>query len=125
MRTESLMSRNFYALSGAALLLTLVGCAQPTPSLYQWGAYQPQVYALYSDPGKVSPEEQIAKLEEDYQKARSANKAVPPGFHAHLGYLYFQSGKADQAVQSFNTEKALFPESTVYMNRLIAQIKKQ
>ena len=105
-------------------LLALIGCAQKPTSLYQWGTYQPQIYALYSDPGKVSPEEQIAKLEEDYQKARSTNQAVPPGFHAHLGYLYFQAGKADQAVQSFNTEKALFPESTVYMNRLIAQIKK-
>jgi hypothetical protein len=71
----------------------------------------------------VPPEAQITQLEEDYQKARAANKSVPPGYHAHLGFLYFQVGKPDQALQSLQTEKALFPESTVYMDRLIARIK--
>jgi hypothetical protein len=65
-----------------------------------------------------------AKLEADYQKARSTNKAVPPGFHAHLGYLYFKAGKDDQAFQSFQTEKALFPESGVYMDRILSKAKK-
>ncbi len=108
----------------ALLLLTLVGCAAPKQSLYQWGDYENQVYALYNDPGKSPVEEQIEKLEADYQKARSTNKAVPPGFHAHLGYLYFQAGKGDQAVQSFQTEKTLFPESAVYMDRILAKVKK-
>jgi hypothetical protein len=107
-----------------SLILALVGCAAQKQSLYQWGDYEKQVYALYNDPGKSPVEEQIAKLEEDYQKARSANKAVPPGFHAHLGYLYFQIGKSDQAVQSFQTEKLLFPESAVYMNLMLPKAKK-
>jgi hypothetical protein len=107
-----------------ALLLLLVGCAAPKQSLYQWGTYENQVYALYNDPGKSPVEQQIAKLEEDYQKARSSNKAVPPGFHAHLGYLYFQIGKSDQAAQSFQTEKSLFPESSVYMNLMLPKVKK-
>jgi hypothetical protein len=108
----------------ALLLFTLVGCAAPKQSLYQWGDYENQVYSLYNDPGKSPIEAQIEKLEADYQKARSTNKAVPPGFHAHLGYLYFQAGKGGQAVQSFQTEKTLFPESAVYMNRILAKVKK-
>ncbi|HWR73665.1 MAG TPA: DUF4810 domain-containing protein [Nitrospirota bacterium] len=103
------------------LAAALAGCAKPL--LYQWGSYEEQVYTMYSDPGKISPEEQLQHLEQDYQAARSANRPVPPGYHAHVGYLYFQLGKADQALQSFETEKALFPESTVYMDRLIARIK--
>jgi hypothetical protein len=106
------------------LLLTLVGCAAPKQSLYQWGDYENQVYALYNDPGQSPVEAQIERLEADYQKARSTNKTVPPGFHAHLGYLYFQAGKGDQAVQSFQTEKSLFPESAVYMDRILAKAKK-
>jgi hypothetical protein len=47
---------------------------------------------------------------------------VPPGYHAHLGYLYYQSGKADQALQSFETEKQLFPESTRFMDLLISRM---
>lgn len=109
-----------YAL-GAGLLLG--GCAQPAPPLYHWGSYEAQVHAAYNDPGKVSPQEQVAQLEADYQRARALNRAVPPGFHAHLGYLYFQIGRLDEAQQSFRTEAALFPESKVYMDRLSARLQ--
>jgi hypothetical protein len=102
----------------------LTACVSPTPSLYQWGSYEQQVYAMYNDPGKVPIEQQIAKLEEDYQKARASSKSMPPGFHAHLGYLYFGTGKLDQARQSFATEKSLFPESAVYMDRILAKLTK-
>jgi hypothetical protein len=112
--------------SSFLILLTvaiLAGCVHKKPLLYEWGSYEEQVYAMYSDTGKVPIEKQLEDLERDYQKARATNRPVPPGYHAHVGYLYFQLGKADQAVQSFETEKLLFPESTLYMDRLIARIK--
>ncbi len=115
-------NRSFLLLLAFTLL---AGCAAKQPPLYQWGSYEDQVYAMYRDTGKVPIEEQLENLEQDYQVARAADKPVPPGYHAHMGYLYFQLGKTDQALQSFETEKALFPESTVYMDRLIARVKKQ
>src|SRR5437764_12692483 len=89
------------------LALLAAGCA--SKKIYSWGHYEDLVYVSYSQPGKLPPEAQIEKLEADYQKARGQNKPVPPGFHAHLGNLYFQTGKADQARQEFETEKANFP----------------
>ena len=106
-----------------ALFGLVSGCA--TPTLYSWGHYEELVYVSYAQPGKVSPEMQVEKLEEDYQKARANNKRMHPGFHAHLGYLYFQLGKVDQALQEFATEKAEFPESAVLMDRLISNLKRQ
>jgi hypothetical protein len=103
----------------------LAGCNHAPQQLYQWGSYEEQLYAMYSDPGKVPVESQVESLERDYQRMRASNAAVPPGFHAHLGYLYFQLGKTDQAFQSFASEKSLFPESAVYMDRLMARLKKQ
>jgi len=105
-------------------IIALFGCAKKQP-LYQWGSYEDQIYALYSDTGKVPIEAQLQSLERDYQIARSANRPLPPGFHAHMGYLYFQLGKIDQAYQSFVTEEELFPESKIYMDRLIARIGKE
>ena len=107
-------------LAGLGLLLT--GCS--TPTLYSWGHYEELVYVTYATPGKAPPEMQIEKLEQDYQKARAANRRMHPGFHAHLGYLYFQTGKLDQARQEFETERAEFPESAVFMDRLLANLKK-
>lgn len=105
------------------VLLLLAGCASQ-PMLYTWGSYEDLVYTMYAKPDKATPELQITKLEEDFQKARAKNKAVPPGWHAHLGYLYFQTGKLDQARQEFETEKQNFPESAVFMDRLLANLNK-
>lgn len=102
------------------LLALLAGCA--SPPLYQWGQYESLVYATFAAPGAMPPERQIELLEQDYQKARSANRPVPPGFHAHLGYLYYHIGRLDQARQEFETEKANFPESAVFMDRLLANL---
>jgi len=108
------------------LLLLLVlslaaGCVRK-PLMYEWGSYEDQIYAMYSDTGKAPVEKQVEDLERDYQVARSENKPVPPGYHAHLGYLYYQLGKADQALQSFETEKKLFPESARYMDFLVSRV---
>ena len=120
------MKRGMHAVTwmGVWLLAGLAGCAQSgPPPLYQWGSYESQLYAMYVTPDKTSVQDQVSRLEADYQRARAANQAVPPGFHAHLGFLYFQLGQADQALQSFRTEAALFPESRPYMERLMGRLK--
>ena len=104
-------------LGGLALLS---GCS--TPTTYSWGHYENVIYTAYRAPDKATAEWQIEILEEDYQKARAANKPVPPGWHAYLGYLYFDLGKVDEARREFETEKAQFPESAVFMDRLVANL---
>lgn len=108
----------------ALLLASLAGCAS-NPGLYGWGNYEQLVYASYVAPGSLAPETQIQKLEEDYQKFRATNQRVPPGWHAHLGYLYAQTGKADEAQRELLAEKAAFPESTVMVDSLLANLRRQ
>jgi hypothetical protein len=107
-------------LAAPALALLLGGCAAPT--VYYWGQYEDLLYASYAAPGAVPPEQQVALMEEDRQKARAENKPLPPGYYAQLGYLYYQSGKPDEARQAFAIEKAQFPESAVLMDRLLASM---
>lgn len=108
------------ALAATAVLL-LTACATQRP-LYTWGSYEELIYASYNEPGKVPPEQQIEILEKEYQKVRATHTRVPPGWHAHLGYLYASIGKLDQAQQEFRTEKAEFPESAVFVDRLLANL---
>ena len=108
-------------LLGTALVLT--GCATQK-SRYEWGSYEEVVYASYLAREDVPAQRQVEVLEKDYQTARSENKRMPPGWHAHLGYLYYQVGKGDQARQELMTEKAEFPESAVFVDRLLANVKK-
>ncbi len=104
-----------------ALLVILAGCATPA-KLYTWGSYEDLMYASYASPGKVPPEQQIEQLEADYQQARSTNRRMPPGWHAHLGYLYYEIGRLDQAEQQLLTEKEEFPESAVFVDRLLQNL---
>lgn len=113
------LSRSLMALTLATSAL-LAGCSSPK-TLYQWEGYEPQVYEYFK--GEEPKEAQAEALERDLQKIRSTGKAVPPGYHAHLGLLYLSMGKDDQMVQQFNTEKTLFPESGTYMDFLLKNAK--
>jgi len=107
-----------------ACALALAGCAAQ-PTQYSWGSYEELIYASYLSRNDVPAEKQIETLEKDYQAARAADRRLPPGWHAHLGYLYYEIGKVDQARQEILTEKAEFPESTVFMDRLLANLPHQ
>lgn len=106
--------------AGALSALFLAGCQTARP-LYYWGNYETVLYQSYSAPGKHSPADQIEKLKEDVAKAAATNQKTPPGLHAQLGLLYLQIGKADLAVQEFETEKTLFPESASFINGMLKQ----
>lgn len=97
----------------------LSGCATSSPGLYYWGSYQEQVYTQYSKPDKATPERQIAALERDIQKAKAANKPLPPGFYAHLAYQYLVTGNKTKATEYLMLEKQIFPESTVYVDLML------
>lgn len=112
------------AITFSLVLSALTTACVTQPTIYSWGQYENIVYDTYNSPGKSAPEREIEQMEQDYQKARAQNKPVPPGFHAHLGYLYYQVGKADAAREQFQAEKAQFPESAVLMDRLSARLGK-
>lgn len=107
------------ALAAVAVLgAMLAGCAQPPKPLYHWDTYPRQVYEHLKHEG-ASPQEQLRVLEAQAEKARAANAALPPGFRAHLGLLYLQLERPDEARRALEAEKAAFPESAQYMDFLL------
>ena len=102
------------------IALAAAGC-QPVQKYY-WGSYQDVVYVSYAEPGKVSPEAQIKILEADVSSAEAQHKTLPPGFRAHLGYLYSKIGNKEAARSNFEAEKRQFPESAVLMDRLLTNL---
>ena len=104
--------------------MVLAACAGKDNSIYHWGGYEEQVYeGFHIESGNTSPDKQLQKLEEEQQKAVAKGKPLPPGFQAHMGYLYFQTGQLDKAAMAFESEKTQFPESTVYMDLVLNKLK--
>ena len=99
------------------------GCAQD-PEIYRWGVYDDVVYDMYARPGAADPYTQIVKLSEDLARTHAEGRRVPPGVHAHLGYMYYLSGDAAAAVQEFEAERELFPESTTFVDGILQRLRR-
>lgn len=110
-RTKSLL------LVSALSALCLSGCA--SKSTYYWGEYEQLVHDMYVEPGSADPTTQIEQLTADIQKAQSKGKPTPPGVNAHLGYMYSLQGNTSQAKNAFLQERALYPESAVFIDGML------
>ncbi|MEQ9824144.1 MAG: DUF4810 domain-containing protein [Puniceicoccaceae bacterium] len=102
----------------ASFLLFLSGCQSIQP-LYHWGSYEPLTYAALVKSEKVSLEEQRLHLEHDLEVARAKDRSIPPGMCAYLAYLCLNLGDDESAHAYFEQEKASFPESTAFIDRLM------
>jgi len=100
---------------------TLVGCAHQPEPLYMWGSFPQQQYDILLRSG-ASPDAQMRAMQVQAEKAAATNKALPPGFRAHLGMLELNAGHAQRARELFAAEKAAFPESAPYMDKLLGKL---
>lgn len=99
-------------LAGACLV---AACAPVSPPLYYWGNYQPALYEHHKL-GVTNYSAQIGALEAIVARAEAQGQSVPPGLHAHLGMLYFNTGRELDARAQFAMEKQLFPESKHFVD---------
>ncbi|MCC7406646.1 MAG: DUF4810 domain-containing protein [Phycisphaeraceae bacterium] len=104
----------------------LTGCQT---TLYDWGSYQQSVWKTYAPPSGDGADvgKQIDKLAKEIHETEAKAKPgkpprVPPGKYAHLGYLYAMQGDQISARQNLEAEKRLYPESTRFIDGLIARM---
>ncbi|HYC00555.1 MAG TPA: DUF4810 domain-containing protein [Candidatus Limnocylindrales bacterium] len=108
-----------------ALLMLLAGAAtsacQPQ-AMYRWGGYEDVLYRSLARPDGSDTATHCAKLAADVQRTLAEGKRVPPGVHAHLGYLYYLEGSVDEARRQFDAERTAYPESAVFVDGLMARL---
>lgn len=117
------MKKLFYAAAVAGVVLTITSCSSPT-NLYSWYNYEDATYQ-YS---KKTTEELQVKVLEQYKKITDKQKGVrgvvPPGMYAEYGYLLYKTGKKEEGLSFLKKEKELYPESDMYISRIIKQLEK-
>jgi hypothetical protein len=95
---------------------SLFGCAS-NHDKYAWGSYDPALYAYYKSPAKVT--ELTQTLQDTISESDAKHVLVAPGLRAEYGYLLLQQGNSAQAVVYFQAEEQQWPESKVFMDRMI------
>lgn len=109
--------RKLATMAALAALMAVAACA-PT-SRFEWGAYEPALYAYTQNPERRDVYK--TALEQAIERGR-ARDAVAPGLLAELGHLRLEEGETAEAVKLFQEERTRFPESAQFMDRIIAQV---
>ena len=105
------------------VIITTSSCSAPK-DLYSWYNYEDATYT-YS---KKRTDELQAKVLKQYEKIvskqKGIRKTVPPGLYAEYGYLLYSTGKQEEGLNCLKKEIELYPESEVYISRIIKQLEK-
>lgn len=100
-----------------AVAVSLAACA--TPPRFEFGAYEPTLYAYYKKPEMADKYE--AALEKAIEKGE-ASERLAPGMYAELGYLRLAQGDQAAAIQMFESEANAFPEAEFFMSRIVDRL---
>jgi hypothetical protein len=106
-------------LLGTALLILASGCAS---TRYDWNGYDTLLHKHYRHPANI--EEFTEKLQEAVLAAEQSQR-MPPGLYAEYGYLLYEKGLYPLAIDYFEKEKQLWPESRVLMEKMISNASKR
>jgi len=98
------------------ILLVAAGCVTQHQR-YDWGSYDPSLYGYYKNPANVG--ELSVSLAAVIDAASTNHATVPPGIYAEYGYLQLQQGKNSAAIDLFKQEESHWPESKIFMDRMI------
>jgi hypothetical protein len=96
----------------------IVGCATQEP-LYYWGNYSQTLYKYKKLPNEENLETHKACLVKIIEESNHRNKKTPPGVCCEYGYILLKEGKTQEALYYFQMEEKNYPESTVFIDRLI------
>jgi hypothetical protein len=106
-------------LAGLSLVLALMVPACAPTGQYYWGSYSESLYDYYRDATQLGAYR--ASLVGIIAEGEPTGR-VPPSIYAELGFLELEAGNTAEARRLFEKEKTLWPESAVFMDRMITAI---
>ena len=105
--------------------LLLTACVSTPKPLYSWGNYQENMYGYV----KTNTDKSLVELMNTYQviieKQTGERQTVPPGICADYGYLLYKQGKTEEGLSFLKKEIALYPESAVFISRIIKNLENE
>lgn len=103
-------------------IVFISGCAS---NLYIWNNYSKSKYIMK----KKETDEAIRSHKESLisiiDKSELSGKKVPPGIYSELGQIYQREGEVKSAIECFENEKYLYPESIKFIDLIISQIQEK
>lgn len=108
-----------FILAAFVLSIVLTGCQTAKGSFY-WGDYSSTLYNMKKNPDEKSLELHKKEIINIIEVSNKKNKQIPPGVLAEYGYLLLKGGD-ESGMEYLDKEVKLYPESTVFINRIKAE----
>ncbi|MFA6401898.1 MAG: DUF4810 domain-containing protein [Salinivirgaceae bacterium] len=104
-------------------VLLLVSCS-PQMNLYSWDKYETTSYNYLKNNDEKSTQELIETYQKIIEKQRGTRGVVPPGIYADYGFILLQANKTSEGKELLLKEVALYPESKIFIDRILKMIEK-
>jgi len=106
-----------------SLLITMFSSCAVKP-LYSWGKYEAASYNYLKKSDEKSTQQLIEAYEKIIKKQNGTRGVVPPGVYADYGFVLLQANKMDQGKAMLEKEIALYPESKIFIDRILKMTEK-
>ncbi len=106
------------------LPIALLASCTATKPLYTWNKYDISSYNYLKNNDEKSTQELIKIYKAIIAKQKGSREVVPPGVYADYGFILLQLGKNDEGNAMLEKEIALYPESKIFIDRIIKMMKK-
>lgn len=103
-------------------VVLLASCA--TKPLYSWGKYDVASYQYLKSNDEKSSEKLIKTYDKIIKKQKGSRNSVPPGIYADYGFILLQLGRVSEGNAMLEKEITLYPESKIFIDRIIKMQKK-
>jgi hypothetical protein len=100
----------------------LVSCSSQKP-LYSWENYNQASYNYLKNSDEKSTQQLIETYQKIIDKQKGTRAAVPPGLYADYGFILLQANKTDQGKAMLKKEIELYPESKVFIDRILKMLE--
>lgn len=100
-----------------------ISCTQTKP-LYNWKGYDDAVYGYTKNSDEKSTERLVKVYEKLISNSGGTREVPPPGICADYGYLLIKKGETEKGKELLSKEIALYPESKVFIERIIKRLEK-
>jgi hypothetical protein len=105
-------------------ILFLASCGPTVKPLYTWGKYEDASYSYLKKNDEKSTQQLIEAYQKIIDEQKGSRKTVPPGIYADYGFILIQTGKTKEGKALLEKEIALYPESKVFVERILKLIEK-
>lgn len=108
----------------AALIFSMASCGTGNDNLYSWDKYENATYNYTKAPSDKNLQELLKCYDKIITKQKAKRKVVPPGIYAEKAYILIGQGKKEEAISCLKQEIATYPESKLFIDKIIDQLTK-